>query len=223
MPFPRPPRWTRHHKPRQDKTRHQTRVYLHDPAQDDLDLLLASSLALERAIVSPCGRHRCHGHAAVTLWSVICIFGRLGPGRERVGVGRSIPRAEHSQHITGRCSILLCQHVTRCCLHRKAELDTPATKTLTPAAVLLLASCKITGASCGENKNGRGEKKMAWDNAASYCETPRTHTYLTDVRARGGVDGYCFPAHQPVNLREDALEGRVHTAGVQRRSLHNSR
>ncbi len=44
-------------------------------------------------------------------------------------------------------------------------------------------------------------------------------TYRTDVVWVVGGGDYCFPAHQPVNLREDALEGRVHAARVQRRSL----
>lgn len=52
-----------------------------------------------------------------------------------------------------------------------------------------------------------------------HCRGNGNMTYLREVRARRVVGGYCFPAHQPVNLREDALEGRVYAARVKRRSL----
>lgn len=45
------------------------------------------------------------------------------------------------------------------------------------------------------------------------------NAHLRQVRTRSVVGGYCFPAHQPVDFREDALESRVDTAGVKRRRL----
>lgn len=50
-------------------------------------------------------------------------------------------------------------------------------------------------------------------------ETNNSGTYLRQVRTRSIVGGYCFPAHQPVDFREDALESRVDAAGVERRCL----